>query len=443
MDPLRLPPQNLDAELAAIGGMLLDRRAIFDVADVLAADDFYRDSHQVVFRAIMALHDAGSPVDAVTLVEELRRRGDFEKAGCDEVIRKALEDTPSAANAGYHAKIVRQKAIARSVVESANETLREVASGRYTSDELIDRAERRIFAIGGGRRPGRVVAIGDVLPAAMTRIFDRAEGLAVGGLATGYADLDSVLGGLSAGSMVVLAARPSMGKTAMALGIASHAASRGVGSLFFSLEMGESEIVERLLSDWSGVSSSRLKAARFLTDGERQGLATVAAARRDVQLWLDDSGSPTATQVASTARRFKAQHDVGLLVVDYLQLVAADDEKAPRQEQVAATSRRLKALAKELGVPILVLAQLNRQSERREDRRPMLSDLRESGQIEQDADVVLLLHRPEYYDPNDKPGMAEVIVAKNRNGATARVDLVFQKEVMRFSDVEHHHEAAF
>ena len=403
MEHDRLPPQNIDAELSVLGSMLLEPAAILEAADVLRPGDFYRDTHQAIYRAIMALNDSGEPVDALTLIEELNRRGEFDKVGGDDAIRKILESPPHAANARYYAEIVHQKAIARELIEAGNAILRDGYSNSYSSDELRDRAEQLVFAVGQGRSSA-AVPIGDLIREATRRIVDRAEGLAAPGLMTGFGDLDDLLGGLTPGNLVVLAARPGMGKTALALGLALHVAGHlGVGSLFVSLEMGGGELAERLLSNTVGIASSKIKVSRFLTDAERHRVAEMAPLFDGMPLWVDESPILTPTQVAATARRFKARHDIGLVVVDYLQLVSAEDERSPRQEQVAATSRRLKAMAKEIDAPVLVLAQLNRQSERREDRRPMLSDLRESGQIEQDADVVMLLHRPSITTPTTSP----------------------------------------
>lgn len=441
---MKFPPRNLEAEQAVIGSMLLDPACLVEVSSILEAGDFHGDAHQVLYRAILSLHDDGRPFDAVTLIDELSRVGRLEKAGGEEVIRKALEQTPHAANAAYYAQIVRQRSVARRVVEAAHETLREGYSDGFTADELVDRAERRFFAIGQGRLREEAVPIGDLVRRAMLRIAERAEGFAASGLGTGYGDLDDLTGGLSPGNLVVLAARPGMGKTALALGIADHVAgSLDVGTLFVSLEMAGGELAERVLSARSGVPSTKIKAARFLSDEGRRSLDEAAPLIEGLPLWVDDSASLTPSQISASARRFKARHDIGLLVVDYLQIVVPEDDRQPRQEQVAGASRRFKALAKEIGCPVLVLAQLNRQPEQRADRRPVLSDLRESGQIEQDADLVILLHRPEYYDPIDKPGIAELIVAKNRNGATAKLDLVFEKELMRFSDVEHRYQGFF
>ncbi len=433
----KLPPQNLEAELSVLGSLLLDNETLHDVVPILKVEDFYRDSHQVIYRAIRDLYDLGKAVDAITLIDELTRRGDFDKAGGDETIRKALEETPSAANAKYYAQIVKQRAISRELIEGANQILRDGYSNNFTADELLQAAERRIFAIAEEQSSGETVDIKDVIVEAMDRITARAEDRhAVTGVATGYYDLDEITGGLQGTQLVILAARPSMGKTALALNICEHVICELKKSvLFVSLEMGELELVERLLSSRAKVDGYKLRTGKGLGQQDMVQLGKAYTELHSTGLFIDSTPARNMLQITANARRLKLRQDLGLIVVDYIQLVDAEESRDSRQEQIAKISRRLKQLARELKIPVIALSQLNRAVENREDRRPRMADLRESGAIEQDADLVLLLHRPEYYDPNDQPGVAELILAKNRSGATGTVKFAFLKNLTRFENL--------
>jgi replicative DNA helicase len=421
-DPYPLPPQNLEAEQNVLGSMLLDNATILDIADILQPEDFYRDNHQIIYRSILTVYREKSAVDALMLDEELERRGELQKIGGREAIGGIIDATPSSVNATFHARIVQQRSLARAVMESAKETCREVESNNYTADELVERSERRILAIGQRRSRQEPRSIAEVTADAMTRIRAKKAGQIAGGLMTGFVDLDYLVGGFRPGQVIVLAARPSMGKTALALKIAENITDRSKsGVLFMSIEMSESELGERYLSLRSSVPMRKIQQPSFASEVDLEKLQA-AIATDGTPLFIDESPSVTPTQISTIARRLKSKQNIGLICVDYLQLISSENDKAARHEQVAMISRKLKALAKDLGVPVLAMAQLNREAENREDHRPKLSDLRESGQIEQDADVVLLLHRPECYDEND------------RAGATARIELVFEKELMRFSN---------
>jgi replicative DNA helicase len=433
----RLPPQNLEAELCVLGSVLLDNETLHDVVPLVKVEDFYRDSHQTIYRAIRDLYDLGRAIDAITLVEELNKRGDFEKVGGDDTIRKILEAPPHAANAKYYAQIVRQKSISRELIEGANEILRDGYSNNFSADELLQSAERRIFAIAEDQAAGETVELKDVIVQAMDRITARAEDRhAVTGIGTGYFDLDEITGGFQGSQLVILAARPSMGKTALALNICEHVICElKKAVLFVSLEMGELELVERLLSSRSRVDGHKLRTGKNLGQQDLVALGRGYAELRAAPLFIDDTPARNMLQITANARRLKLRQDIGLVVVDYIQLVDSEESRDSRQEQIAKISRRLKQLARELNVPVIALSQLNRAVENREDRRPRMADLRESGAIEQDADLVLLLHRPEYYDANDQPGVAELIIAKNRSGATGKVNFAFIKTLTRFENL--------
>jgi replicative DNA helicase len=432
----RLPPQNLEAEMGVLGSILLENDVLHEIIPILGIEDFYRDTHQVIFAAIRGMYDLGKAVDSVTLADELKRLDQFEKIGGDETVRAIIESVPHAANAKYYAEIVRQKSISRQLIDGATEILRDGYSGQYTAQDLLESAERKIYNIAEEQVQGNTLDLKDVLFKAMDRIAERADsgGHAVTGVASGLIDLDDLTGGFQPGQLIILAARPSMGKTALALNVCDHAAIHlKVPVLFISLEMGYLEIAERLLCARSRVDGYKLRTGTGMQH-EMNKLVKAYNELRSGQIFIDDTPARNMLQITAAARRLSLRKKIGLIVVDYIQLVDSEDTRDSRQEQIAKISRRLKTLARELPVPVLALSQLNRAVESREDRRPRMADLRESGAIEQDADIVLLLHRPEYYDANDQPGIAELIVAKNRNGATGSVKLTFLKNLTRFEN---------
>jgi len=433
----RLPPQNLEAEQGVLGSILLDNEVVHDVVATLKVEDFYRDTHQIIYRAIRDLYDLGKPVDGLTLSDALLKRGELEVVGGDEALSELVESVPHAANAKYYADIVRQKSISRKLIESANEILRDGYSNNFTAETLLEKAEQKIFEIAGDQVQGDTVELIHVLKEAMDRIEARTLSKhSVGGVSTGYFELDDYMGGLQPGQLIILAARPSMGKTALALNFCDHAGVTGkVPLLFVSLEMGRVELVERLLCARARVDGKKLRTGQGLGTREMGMLGKGYSELHTAQLFIDDTPARNMLQVTANARRLKLRHNIGLIVVDYIQLVESEESRDSRQEQIAKISRRMKTLARELELPVIALSQLNRAVENREDRRPRMADLRESGAIEQDADVVLLIHRPEYYDPNDQPGIAEVIIAKNRNGATGTVKLTFLKNITRFENL--------
>jgi replicative DNA helicase len=438
----RLPPQNLEAELGVLAGILLDNQVLHDVVPILRPEHFYRDNHQIVYRAMRELYDQAKEIDAIILTEELKKRQQLEQIGGDEAIDQILatmSSLPHAANTRHYAGIVVEKSVTRELIETANELLREGYSNAMSAEELLEAAERRIFRIAEERASGETVNLRDVVLQAMTRIAQRIEDPhAVSGVPSGLFDLDDITGGFQGSQLVILAARPSMGKTALALNICEHVAlEHQIGVLFISLEMAQLEIAERFLCSRSRVSGDKLRKGTGIGQREIRILSQSYEELKSAPVFIDDSPTRNMMQITANARRHKLRHKVGLIVVDYIQLIEPEtnDSRESRQEQIAKISRRLKALARELSVPVVALSQLNRAVETREDRRPRMADLRESGAIEQDADIVLLLHRPEYYDPNDQPGIAEVIVAKNRNGRTDNVKLTFLKNFMRFESL--------
>ncbi|MGP0067900.1 MAG: replicative DNA helicase [Isosphaeraceae bacterium] len=435
----RLPPQNIEAEKSLLGSILLDNDVLHEIMPMVGVDDFYRDAHQVIYDAIRHLYDLGKGIDAVILAEELIRRDQFQKIGGDETLREIVDFVPHAANAKYYAGIVRERSISRQLIDTATEILRDGYSNQFTAQDLVESAERKIFSIAEEQIQGDTLELKDVVTKAMDRIAERAEtgGHAITGLATGLIDLDDLTGGFQPGQLIVLAARPSMGKTALALNVCEHAAIKNkVPVLFVSLEMAHLEIAERLLCSRSQIDNYKLRTGKGL--GTRE-MSQLGKAFNDLttggQIFIDDTASRNMLQIGASARRLRRRKELGLIVVDYIQLVDSEESRDSRQEQIAKISRRLKTLARELHLPVIALSQLNRAVENREDRRPRMADLRESGAIEQDADIVLLLHRPEYYDANDQPGIAELIVAKNRNGKTDTVKLTFLKNLMKFDNL--------
>lgn len=449
----RQPPCNLEAERNVLGSILLLPEACDEVSLILRADDFYDDAHRSLYEHIVAMHDAGQRVDLTLLVDRLKAAGDFEPIGGAGFIAEVAQSVPTAANAAYYARIVRDKALLRSLIQTSTEIVRDAYEQSTPGRELMNTAEERIFSIRDQRgNSGEVAGIHDVLMEAFERIDARMEKGGAAGIPTGFIELDNKTGGMHPAEFIIIAARPSMGKTALATNIAEHVAveeQRPV--LFVSLEMSRYELAQRMMCSRGKIRGEKLRSG-FLSGEDHKKLIEVSATLGNSSMFIDDSPTRTVTEIAATARRLKrSQGDLGLIVVDYLQLIQPDNANDPRQEQVAKMARRLKVVARELEAPVLCLAQLNRQAEMTRDNRPKLSHLRESGAIEQDADVVLLVHREEYYltpeereamktgaNPNSKLGEAEIIVAKQRNGPTGEVNLHWFQDYTRFENAEKH-----
>jgi replicative DNA helicase len=411
--------------------MLRDNACIADVSLQLTADSFYLDAHRKVFTAILDLHGAGGrPVDLVLLGEELIRRGQLEDVGRPDYIAELWDAAPTAANAIYYARVIRDKALLRSLIHANTEILRDAYDQVGPAEELLEAAEQRILGLGELGSEGQTYVDREVLLETLKRIDARtSKERRLSGLSTGFADLDELTAGLQDSELVVLAARPSVGKTALGLAIAAHATLIMQRPVFFvSLEQSRVELMERLLCSQARVDGHRLRRG-CLNEEEQDRLA---AATQDVAkglLHIDDRAVQSMLRIAANARRLKRKHGIGLVVVDYLQLVEPENRREPRHEQVGQISRRLKSLARDLRVPVLALAQLNREVENRASQRPRLSDLRESGSIEADADTVILLHRPK-----DDADQLDVLIAKQRNGPTGEVSLYFRRNHMRFEN---------
>ncbi len=434
--PDRLPPQNLDAERSVLGSMLRDNDVIDVVAQLITAESFYLDAHRKIFQTILDLRDkGGQPVDLVILAEELIKRGQLEDIGRAAYLAELWDAAPTAANAEYYAKIVRDKAIIRSLIHASTEILRDAYEQNQPAEELLESAERKVLDVAQMGITGQTITLQEAIAETYRRIDDRASGkLQAGGLSTGFADLNEITAGLHDGELIIIAARPSVGKTAFSLSLVRNIIVEEQEPVFFvSLEQSRIELAERLLCSQARVDSHRLRKGMLSSD-DMDRLIEAGGVLRNGKLFIDDSPVQSMLRIAANARRLKLRHGIKLIVVDYLQLIEPDNRRDPRQEQVAQISRRLKALAKELQIPLIALAQVNRASEDRQDHRPRLADLRESGSIEQDADTVMLLHRPDRYEPGQHEGIVEVIIGKQRNGPTGEITLAYLKQYMRYED---------
>jgi replicative DNA helicase len=439
----RQPPRNLDAEKGVLGSIMLMPEVCDEVALIVRARDFYDEANQKLFAHMQAIHDAGRKIDLTLLVERLNSSGDFELMGGAGYLAEVARSVPHAGNAVHYAEIVRDKATLRSLIHSSTDILRDAYDESSDAREMLNRAEEKIFSILGEKGTGRTETISDILHAAMERIDARMQNQHMqGGIETGFKDLDSLTGGLHNSELVILAARPSMGKTALALNVAEYVSIElGIPVLFVSLEMSSLELADRLLCSRARVDSHRLRNGTISND-DRRKLVERAGEISQAPLFVDDTPSRNMTEIAATARRLKRKSNLGLVVIDYLQLVDPDNLRDQRQEQVARIARRLKGMARELDLPVLCLAQLNRQAEMAKENRPRLSHLRESGAIEQDADLVMFVHRDEYYETNEDDksrvaGQADIIVAKQRNGPTGDIKLAWLSKFTRFEDLAH------
>ena len=439
----RRAPWSNEAEQAVLGAMLLDQDAALKGAEFLDDTMFYKEAHRILFRAMVSLTERNDVIDPVTLREELVKRGDLDRVGGMEYLATLIDVVPTAANVEYHTRIVRDKAVLRRLVEAATEIIQDVYESRGESGEVLDEAEHRIFQVAQFRRSEDFSRLKELIWPTMERIEQLQGGHgAVTGVASGFVDLDRMTAGFQNGDLVIIAARPSMGKTSLVLNCVQHAAiEHQVGVGLFSLEMSKEALVQRLLCSEGLVDAQRLRRGA-LRDDDYPKLARAAGLLGTAPIWIDDSAALTPLAMRSKARRLKAEHDIGLVVVDYLQLMQGPTSVENRQQEISYISRALKALAKELDVPVLALSQLSRAPEQRtgEGRRPQLSDLRESGAIEQDADLVCFIYRQEMYegttdkDGNSIEGLAELIVGKQRNGPTGIVPLYFKKEYTRFDN---------
>ena len=437
----QVPPQNLDAEESVLGAMMLSTGAIAAVSEVLSGDgrEFYRESHAKIYRAALALYAKGEPVDAITLVDELDERGELEDVGGRVRVHELAALVPASANAGHYAQIVKESATLRGLIRVGGEIARLGWERPGETAELVDRAEQILFDLSQEKATSEFSHIEALLKESFERITQLYEsGADVTGIPSGFRDLDRITSGFQEGNLVVMAARPSMGKSALGLGVAANlAVRRGIPVALFTLEMSKSEVTQRLMCSEAKVESQRLRTGKLSAD-DWPRLTAACDKLAKAPIYVDDTGSITMMEIRSKARRLKGKHpDLGLIIVDYLQLMTSGMTAENRVQEVSQISRSLKVLARDLDVPIIALSQLSRAVEQRHDKRPILSDLRESGSIEQDADIVMFIYRDEYYngEESEQQGLAEVIVAKHRNGPTDTVKLSFLKRYAKFSDL--------
>jgi replicative DNA helicase len=413
---------------------MLSSDAANEVLEKLHADDFYKPAHQVIFEAVVGLFDGNQPIDAITVAESLRRSEHLDRIGGVAYLTTLLDTVPTTSNVGYYADIVGETASRRRLMRAGSEVGSLAMQGGIPIEEVLDRAEAEVFSVADRSVGDGLIAVGPMLQATLERIEEMgSRGEEITGLPTGFRDLDKRLAGLQPANLVVVAARPSMGKSALALNIAQNAASAGTPVAVFTLEMSREEVVTRLLSSMASVDSHRLRTGQL---GPELWQKVVREASRLYQmpLFVDDSSDLTVTAIRAKARRMARRHELGLVVVDYLQLMQGSSRSESRQQEIADISRSLKNLARELRIPVIAVSQLNRALEARENKRPRLGDLRESGAIEQDADIVMFIYRDEYYSP-DKPesrGLPEVNIAKHRAGATGLISMTFAAEFTRF-----------
>jgi replicative DNA helicase len=434
----RLPPQNVEAEEALLGSLLIDPDAIIRVAVILKPEDFYREKNGWIYETALALHERREPIDFLTICDELDRREQLDEVGGPAFITTLINAVPSSIHAEYYARIVERAATRRRLIDAAGQIAALGYEEAEDVDEVVDRAEQVLFGVSERRIARELVPIKQVL----SEYYDRIEQLTrqqgdVIGIPTGFADLDKLLGGLQRSDMIILAARPSVGKTGLALSIARNAAKRYNRRVaLFSLEMSGEQVVQRLISAETGIDAQRLRRGK-IEEHEWERFMRATNDLAETFFFIDDSPGISALELRSKARRLHAEVGIDLIIVDYLQLMRGDYRSENRVQEISGISRALKALARELNVPVLALSQLSRGVESRTDKRPILSDLRESGALEQDADVVMFIYRDELYNENtERQNLADVIVAKHRNGPTDTIQLYFKKELAQFLDAE-------
>jgi replicative DNA helicase len=435
-----VPPQNLDAEESVLGAMMISPGAIAAVSEILSSEgrEFYRESHAKIYRAALALYGKGEPVDAITLVDELDERSELEDVGGKVRVHELASLVPAAANAGHYARIVHEAATLRGLIRVGSEIARLGWERPGDATELVDRAEQVLFDLSQQRAKGEFTHIEELLKESFERITALYEsGADVTGVPSGFRDLDRITSGFQEGNLIIVAARPSMGKSGLALCVAANLAVRTATPVaLFTLEMSKSEVTQRLMCSEAKVESQRLRTGKLAAE-DWPRLTAACDKLAKAPIYVDDTGSITMMEIRSKARRLKQKHpDLGLIIVDYLQLMTSGMTAENRVQEVSQISRSLKVLARDLDVPILALSQLSRAVEQRHDKRPILSDLRESGSLEQDSDIVIFIYRDEYYnDESDQQGLAEIHVAKHRNGPTDTVKLSFLRRYAKFSDL--------
>ncbi len=441
-DPYKIPPQALEAEMSVLGGILIDADAINKIVDIIGPEDFYKKANHFIYQAVQSLFHNNEPIDVVSLSNQLSKEGVLDKVGGTVYLANLAASVPSSANIVHYANIVKEKSLLRSLINAATDIVSQGYDSGGDIENMLDDAEKIIFEISNKQIKKPFSSVREIVKETFKNIEHLYENRSsLTGLTSGFKDLDRMTSGLQPADLVIIAGRPSMGKTAFALNMAINAAMASSKAVaVFSLEMSKESLVNRLLCSEAGVDSSKLRGG-FLRESDWPKLTRAASRLSEAPLYIDDTGAISILEMRAKARRLAREHDLGLIVVDYLQLMRAPGKfENSREREISEISRSLKALAKELSIPVIALSQLNRSLEGRQDKRPMLSDLRESGAIEQDADLIAFIYRDEVYNPSTpEPGISEIIVGKHRNGPTGTIRLRFFKEYTRFENLEEQH----
>lgn len=433
----KIPPQNIEAEQSVLGGILIENGSINKVVEILAPDDFYREAHRRIYDAMVELSERDEPADLITLTNELRKRGQLDGIGGASYLASLIDSVPTAANIEYYARIVREKAILRKLIETSTEIITQSYQDRSDVEHFLDEAERSIFEISERKVKPSFYSIRQIVKDSLdsiSKLYEKKE--LITGVPSGFKDLDRMTAGFQPSDLIIVAGRPSMGKTAFCLNICQYAAiERRIPIAIFSLEMSKEQLVIRMLCSQSQVEGHKLRTG-FLHESDWTKLTLAAGTLYEAPIYIDDTAALSVLELRAKARRLKAEHQLGMIVIDYLQLMKGRARAESRQQEISEISRSLKALAKELNIPVIAVSQLSRKTEERHGNRPQLSDLRESGAIEQDADVILFIFREEVYNrQEDNQGKAEVIIGKQRNGPIGTVDLAFLDKFTTFKDL--------
>jgi replicative DNA helicase len=435
----KLPPQNVEAEQSVLGGILIENDAINTVTEILTTEDFYRDAHRKIFDALLDLSERNEPADLITTTNELQKKNHLDAIGGASYVASLIDSVPTAANIGYYARIVREKAILRRLIETATNIVTQSYEDRSDVESFLDDAERQIFEISERRVRPSFYPIRDVVKASfktIERLYEKKE--LVTGVPSGFKELDQKTAGFQPSDLIIVAGRPSMGKTAFCLNVVQYAAvEKRIPVAIFSLEMAKEQLVMRMLCSEAGVEGTRLRTG-YLTESDWPRLTLAAGNLSDAPIYIDDTAALSVLELRAKARRLNAEHGLGMIIIDYLQLMKGRSRVESRQQEISEISRSLKALAKELNMPLIAVSQLSRRTEERQGNRPQLSDLRESGAIEQDADVILFIYRDEVYnraEDNPNRGKAEIIIGKQRNGPIGKVDLAYLDKFTSFKEL--------